>query len=118
MDFTHEEKKACVLILMSLADCDGRRNSKEIEILVKCSNVLGVSTDELLGGLLQEAALLSDDDLKSILKPMDSPKKIVLEECMKKIVEADGPANDTEIGVWWTIQMEYDLPTWVSRKKE
>lgn len=117
MNFTREEKKACVFILMSLADCDGRRNREEIRMLSRCSDVLGISTDELLGGLLEEVSwTMNTSIVESIVKPMVETKKVVLEECMKKIMEADGPANDTEIGTWWSIQMNNDLPTWISRK--
>lgn len=118
MEFTLKEKKACIFILMALADCDGRRNMEEIEMLERCSTVLGITIDEMLGGLLESASFMSKTEIESIVKPMDKLKKSLLEDCMAKIMKADGPANETEIGVWWTIQMSYDLPEWVSRKND
>ena len=117
MEFTKEEKKACLYVLMALASCDGPRNEKELDMLVRCGDVLGVTLDEMLGGMADYAARMSLSTVETIIKPMDNSKKLVLESCMRKMVEADGPTNDTERGAWWTIEMTCDLPTWVSRKQ-
>ena len=118
MEFSYKEKKACLLILMALADCDGRRNREEIQVLKRCNTVLGVTIDEMLGGITFEASYMAKNEVKSIINPMSESKKLILEECMRKIMEADGPANETERGTWWTIQMEHELPTWLSRNNK
>jgi len=117
MEFTIKEKKACLFILLALADCDGKRNREEINVLKRCNTVLGITLDEMLGGIAFEASYMAKSEAKSIINPMSESKKLILEECMNKIMEADGPANETEIGTWWTIQMEHELPTWISNKK-
>lgn len=117
MNFTQDEKKACLFTLMSLADCDGRRNMDEIDVLVRCNSVLGISHEEMLGGISFAATMMTISAVENIIKPMDSTKKMILEECMKKMMEADGPANETEIGQWWGIQMQLNLPSWVASKR-
>lgn len=116
MNFTTDEKKACLYTLLSLADCDGKRNMEEIDVLVRCNRVLGVSQDEMLGGISFAATMMTLQSVESIVKRMDNSKQIILEECMKKMMEADGPANETEIGTWWGIQMQLNLPSWRAQK--
>ena len=74
---------------------------EEIDVLVRCNRVLGVSHDEMLGGISFAATMMTLQSVESIVKRMDNSKQIILEECMKKMMEADGPANETEIGTWW-----------------
>ena len=114
MDLTLKEKMACLFTIKALADCDGRRNSEEIDVLTKCLRVLNVKNDER--GIIWDSSYMTLDEVVAIIKPMDHMKKVLLEECMKKIMEADGPANETEIGTWWGIQMQLELPTWISHK--
>ena len=115
-EFTYQEKKACLFLLIALADCDGRRNKEEIRMLTRSNTVLGVTTDEMLGGISFSATSMSLNEVNSIVSSMNSTKKSILEKCMEKIMEADGPANYTEINAWWAIQLSNNLPTWVSRK--
>ena len=118
MNFSFDEKKACLYTLISLADCDGKRNMEEIDVLVRCNNVLGVTHEEMLGGISFAATMMSLQSVESIVKRMDSAKQMILEECMKKMMEADGPANETEIGTWWGIEMQLDLPSWRANKNK
>ena len=46
--------------------------------------VLGISIDELVGGLLWSATYMSKAEAESILKPMDKFKKSLLQNCMEK----------------------------------
>ena len=116
MNLTLKEKMACLFTIQALADCDGRKNREEIEMITRCSHVLGVKDEEI--GIIFDSCFMTLDEVVAIIKPMDKMKKVLLEECMKKIMEADGPANEKEIGTWWGIQMQLDLPTWISRKND
>lgn len=116
MNFTLEERTACLLVLMALADCDGRRNNDEIDVLLRCNKVLGITHEDMLAGIINKAHLMPITKVESIIKPMDATKKYILEQCMVKIMEADGPANEKELSTWWGIQMQLNLPRWQSVK--
>lgn len=117
MVFTHEEKVACLFTLMGITDSDGPRTSDENGLLARLSHNFGITTQELLNGMIGEAHRCGMSQAETILKPMSLAKKIVLEDAMTKIMELD-EINDNKLGAWWGAQMTFELPEWISRKQK
>jgi len=116
MVFSLEEKKACIFILIAIADCDGKRNRDEMRELSNCSRILRIGLDEYWNNILFELSTMTQNEIVSIVKPMDIEKKAILESCMKNVIEADGIANETELLYWWDMSEIFELPSLELRK--
>ncbi len=117
MEFSYDEKVACIFTLMLIAESDGPKTYEEICLLADLDQVFGVTYDEMLQGITFEAARCGMDNATRILKPMSYKKKVILEDAMTKMMEVD-PVNDNKLGAWWGAQMAFELPRWIKTKND
>lgn len=118
MEFSHEEKVACLFTLGRLAESDGPKTREEIRLLSQLTtNKFGVSVDELLAGIIEESSMLCNKEKATqTLYVMHNSKKQILEDALSELMKID-EINDFKLGAWWDAQISYNLPEWQKRQK-
>lgn len=117
MEFTREERKACLYMVMQLADCDGPRTRNTLDSLVEISNSLGITTEDLLQGFITEAYRLHPEYATNIVLAMEFDKKLHLEQSLSKIMEANGGPSDKQLYFWNAMEEMMKLPYYLSKHK-
>ena len=111
MSLSTKERLAILHTLIIIANADGRRGSLENSLLSEiASKALCFSLEDLLEGIIEEAALMKEEEVQTLISNLDFQKKLMIHKLLVEMATVDEVINEMELKVLHYMVKMYNLP--------
>ena len=104
-NFTPLEKQSLYQLLCAAMIVDGQRDSRELALIAEVNKIIGITTADI-----EASRRLSEPEMTSCLRNMNSLKKAYVGKFVAQVVLADGVITQREEQFYYYINNKLGLP--------
>lgn len=104
-DFTQLEKQSLYQLLCAAMIVDGQRDSRELALIAEVNKIIGITTADI-----EASRRLSEPEMTSCLRNMNSLKKAYVGKFVAQVVLADGVITQREEQFFYYMKKKLGLP--------
>ena len=104
-NFTPLEKQSLYQLLCAAMIVDGQRDSRELALIAEVNKIIGITTADI-----EASRRLSEPEMTSCLRNMNSLKKAYVGKFVAQVVLADGVITQREEQFFYYMKQKLGLP--------
>ena len=104
-NFTPLEKQSLYQLLCAAMIVDGQRDSRELALIAEVNKIIGITTADI-----EASRRLSEPEMTSCLRNMNSLKKAYVGKFVAQVVLADGVITQSEEQFFYYMKKKLGLP--------
>jgi uncharacterized tellurite resistance protein B-like protein len=104
-NFTPLEKQSLYQLLCAAMIVDGQRDSRELALIAEVNKIIGITTTDI-----EASRRLSEPEMTSCLRNMNSLKKAYVGKFVAQVVLADGVITQREEQFFYYMKNKLGLP--------
>lgn len=104
-NFTPLEKQSLYQLLCAAMIVDGQRDSRELALIAEVNKIIGITTADI-----EASRRLSEPEMTSCLRNMNSLKKAYVGKFVAQVVLADGVITQREEQFFYYMKNKLGLP--------